>query len=220
MKPLVELRGRPRESARAGTLRRADLEAYGTLIDALGDGVVLVTGAGEARLAVATGLAGARAASGSRVALVDCDLAEPALDRALGLSPGPGMQEYLRAEVRAPEILQPLVLAGPAAGRATEPLVCIVAGEPAADVGGTPTDSPDFSHAVGRLRSSYDMVVLRGPPLGDQSGALAAIAARADRLLVCVGPRLVSGRPGRRLKRSLSRFEGRAGPADIVVYRS
>ena len=176
---------------------------------------MLVTGAGDGRLAASTGLASAGAAAGSRTALVDCDLEEPTLAGALGLADEPGLHEYLRAEARAPEILQPLVLAGPASEEAADPLVCISAGAPAPE-GRVPIDSADFKHAVAQLRSGYDLVVLHGPPLGDDSGALQAAAAQADLVLACVGRSLASGRAGRRLKKGLSALP--AGAAEIVVY--
>jgi Mrp family chromosome partitioning ATPase len=215
VKPLAEIRARSGESVRAGRLRRGDLDAYGILLDRAREGAVLVSGAGQGRLAVSTGLAAAAAAAGARAALVDCDLEEPSLADALGLAERPGLHEYLRAEARAPEILQPLVLAGPASGNATEPLVCISAGAAAAD-GRVPIDSADFKHAVAKLRSGYDLVILHGPPLGDDSGALQAAAAQSDLVLACVGASLASGRAGRRLKKGLSALPG--PPAEIVVY--
>jgi Mrp family chromosome partitioning ATPase len=215
VKPLAEIRGRSRDSVRAGSLRRSDLEAYGALLEKIGDGPVLVTGAGDGRLAVSTGLASAGAASGLRTAVVDCDLEEPTLAGTLGLADEPGLHEYLRAEVKAPEILQPLVLAGPASEKASDPLVCISAGAPAPE-GRVPIDSPDFRHAIAKLRSGYDLVVLHGPPLGDDTGALQAATAQADLVLACVGPSLASGRAGRKLKKSLGRLPG--GTAEIVVY--
>ena len=214
MKPLAEIRGRDRDAVRAGTLRRGDLEAIGGLLEKIGEGPVLVSGAGEGRLAVSTGLASASAASGARTVLVDCDIEDPTVAGALGLADEPGLHEYLRAEAKAPEILQPLVLAGPASKNATEPLVCIPAGAPAEE-GRVPIDSADFKHAIAKLRSGYDLVVLHGPPLGDDSGALQAAAAHADLVLACVGPSLASGRSGRRLKKALQTFPGRA---EVVVY--
>jgi Mrp family chromosome partitioning ATPase len=215
VKAFAQIRGRSRDSVRAGTLRRSDLQAYGSLLEKIGDGRLLVTGAGDGRLAVSTGLASAAAAAGSRTVVVDCDLEEPTLAGALGLADEPGLHEYLRAEAKAPEILQPLVLAGPASGKATDPLVCIAAGAPAPD-GKVPIDSADFRHAVARLRSGYDLVVLHGPPLGDDTGALQAATAQADLVLACVGPSLASGRAGRKLKKSLDRLPG--GTAEVVVY--
>lgn len=215
MKPLAEVRGRSHDSVRAGTLRRSDLEAFSALLERIGDRTVLVTGAGDGRLAVSTGLASAGAASGSRTAVVDCDLEEPTLAGVLGLADEPGLHEYLRAEAKAPEILQPLILAGPASEKATDPLVCISAGAPAPE-GKVPIDSADFRHAVAKLRSGYDLVVLHGPPLGDDTGALQAATAQAGLVLACVGPSLASGRAGRKLKKSLDRLPG--GSAEIVVY--
>jgi Mrp family chromosome partitioning ATPase len=215
VKPLAEIRGRSSDSVRAGTLRRGDLEAFGALLDQIGDGPVMVTGAGDGRLAASTGLASASAAAGARTALVDCDLEEPTLAGALGLADEPGLHEYLRAEAKAPEILQPLVLAGPASEKAVDPLVCVSGGAPAPD-GKVPIDSPDFRHAVAKLRSGYDLVVLHGPPLGDTSGALRAAAGQADLVLACVGPSLASGRAGRKLKKALRTLPG--GSAEIVVY--
>jgi septum formation inhibitor-activating ATPase MinD len=215
VKPLAEIRGRSPDSVRAGALRRSDLEAFGPLLGKVGEGPVLVTGAGEGRLAGSTGLASASAAAGARTALVDCDLEEPTLADALGLADEPGLHEYLRAEAKAPEILQPLVLAGPASEKATDPLVCITAGRPATD-GRVPIDSTDFRHAVAKLRSGYDLVVLHGPPLGDESGALQAAASEAELVLACVGSSLVKGRAGRRLKKSLRGLPG--GGAEVVVY--
>jgi hypothetical protein len=80
-----------------------------------------------------------------------------------------------------------------------------------------PIDSADFLHAVAKLRSGYDLVVLHGPPLGDDSGALQAAAGRADTVLACVGPSLASGRAGRRLAKALRTLPGRT--AEVVVYR-
>ena len=215
MKPLAEIRGRSGDSVRAGTLRRGDLEAIGALLEEVGEGPVMVSGAGDGRLAISTALASASTASGARTVLVDCDIEDPTLAGALGLADEPGLHEYLRAEAKAPEILQPLVLAGPAAKNAAGPLVCIAAGAPAED-GRVPIDSADFDHAVAKLRSGYDLVVLHGPPLGDDSGALQAAAAHADLVLACVGPSLASGRAARRLKKALRAMPG--GRAEIVVY--
>jgi MinD-like ATPase involved in chromosome partitioning or flagellar assembly len=215
VKPLAKIRGRSGDSVRAGTLRRGDLEAIGGLLENIGDGPVLVSGAGEGRLAVSTALASASTAKGARTVLVDCDIEDPTLADALGLADEPGLHEYLRAEAKATEILQPLVLAGPASKQATDPLVCISAGAPA-DEGRVPIDSSEFKHAVAKLRSGYDLVVLHGPPLGDDSGALRAAALHADVLLACVGPSLASGRAGRRLQRALRAMPG--GRAEIVVY--
>jgi Mrp family chromosome partitioning ATPase len=170
-------------SPRLGALGRAELNACAGLANALaGSRVVLATG--PARSAVALGLAAAATAEGRRVALLECDLASPALAGLLGLSATPGLSEYLRGEVEAPLILQSLVLAGPAAGWATEPLACIVAGatepEPAALL-----DSDRCIHATGKLRRAYDLLVIDGPPAGPGTGPLRALADQVDATIVC-----------------------------------
>jgi Mrp family chromosome partitioning ATPase len=203
VRALARLPAPAADGARPGTLRRGEVEAFGAILEKVGAGPVLVTGAGEGRRAVSVGLASAATARGARTALLECDLEEPFLAGVLGLAERPGLREYLRSEAEAPEILQPLVLAGPGSGGATEPLVCIVAGEPAAGDGTLPLDSEGFHHTVAKLRGGYGLVVLHGPPLGDRTGALASAAPLAGLVLACVGPALTSGRAGRQLKRVL-----------------
>jgi Mrp family chromosome partitioning ATPase len=133
---------------------------------------------------VALGLAAAATAWGKRVALLECDLASPALAGLLGLSPAPGFHEYLRGEVDAPRILQSLVLAGPASGRAAEPLACIVAGEPEPEPAAL-LDSDRCIHATGKLRRAYDLLVVGGPAAGPGPGPLRALADQVDTTVVC-----------------------------------
>ena len=133
-------------------------------------------------------------ADGRRVALLECDLAEPALAAALGLVEQPGLHEYLRGDVEAPQILQPLVLAGPAAGGAVEPLTCIVAGAPEPHPVGL-IDSARCDEAIERLRSAYDLLVIDGPGLGEDPDSLRALAEHATSRLLCGG----NGDAGKRL---------------------
>ena len=217
MKTLAEIPARTSRDVRAGPLRRHDLEVFGSILDDHGKGALLVSGAGDGRLALSTGLASAAAARGIPTALLECDLADPALGDALGLDPAPGLHEYLRGEAEAREILQPLVLAGPASAGATGPLICVVAGEPEED-GPAGFDSGGFEHALEKLRHAYELVVLHGPPLGDESGALAKAAGGSDAVLACVGAPLAEGRAGRKLKKALRRLP--AETAGVIVYGS
>ncbi len=170
-------------SARLGALGRHQLEAYSGLATALaGSASVLVTG--PAKSAVALGLSAAAVAQSRRVALLECDLAAPTLARALGLSAAPGLRDYLLGEVEAAEIVQPLVLAGPASGRATEPLACIVAGDPEPTPVGL-LDSERCDHAVEKLRHAYDLLVIDGPPLTEDPDSLRALAELAATTIVC-----------------------------------
>ncbi len=188
-------------AARAWSLRRADLEALAKIQGALEDhSAVLLSG--DVGLSAAVALAGAAAAGGRRVALLECDLVQPRLAASLGLSPVPGLHEYLRWEATASEILQPLVLAGPGSRDASAPVVCIVGGRPSADAA-TLTGLESFRHATAKLRRAYDLVVMAGPAFGHDYGSLAPLAAQADALIAAVSPHKAKGRRGRELRAEL-----------------
>lgn len=186
MRVLGEIPAQATPAPRVGTLRRRDLTAFDGLREELRDArVVLLTGDPARRRHVAVGLATAAAAAGTRTVLVECDLGNPALAEELGLAVAPGLLEYLRGEVDAGRILKPVALAGPGSATASEPLVCVVAGRSARD-GGSLLASEGFRHAVAKLRSGYELVVLEGPASGED-GALASVAAETDATLACVG---------------------------------
>jgi Mrp family chromosome partitioning ATPase len=215
VKPLAEIPARAPGDIRAGTLRRKDIEVLGELLGRL-QGVVLVTDAGSrGSLPVAAGLASVASSRGVRTALLECDLESPALAGALSLSEGPGLHEYLLEEAEAGEILQPLVLAGPASAMASSPLICVVAGEPASDAARL-LGSEGFRHAAERLRHAYEMVVVHGPPLDGGGAALESAAVEADAVLVCVDRGRASGRSGRKLKKALRRLPAKT--VGTVVY--
>jgi hypothetical protein len=181
---LAEVPALQRATARPGALGRDELNAYSGLATALGDGAALLTG--PAKSQVALGLAAAATAAGRRVALLECDLAAPALAETLGLAATPGLHEYLRDGADAASILQPLVLAGPASGGATEPLACVVAGE-AEPAPVSLLDSERCDHAITRLCHAYDLLVIDGPPLSEEADSLRALAEHATATLLCGG---------------------------------
>ena len=198
---LAEIAGPVPGESRAWSLRSADLEALAGLRTTLaGRRVVLVCGAEALTGAVA--LAGTTSAAGTRTALVECDLARPRLAADLGLAAAPGLHEYLRWEATAPEILQPLALAGPAARAASAPLVCVAAGRPAPDPARL-IELESFRHAVAKLRGAYDLTVLIGPPLGVSSGPPETVAAQADAVLAAASVKGLSGQSGRLLRAQL-----------------
>lgn len=213
---LAEMSGSGSADARAGIgeaarVRREDFEAFSALPAAIGERlgreprVVLITGEDDGKCAAGICLAAAAAAAGRRTALLECDFAAPALSVSLGLEPAPGLSEYLRREARAGEILQTVDLAGPAVpngvGSAVR-LVVVVAGGQLAGAN-EPLAAEDFGHAIAKLRSAYDLVVLDGPPVG-QALALAGAAAHADATLACVKRSRASGRSARSLEAALS----------------
>ena len=177
---------RPSSELRTGTLRRGDLEAFGGLLEELGGArTVLLTGVSEVRREASAGLAAAAAASGTRTALLECDLLEPGLADSLGLSNAPGLREFLRGTVAAEDILKPVVLAGPGSAEATEPLVCVVAGRPSAE-GPRLLASEAFARALAGLRAAYELVVVAGPPLRDEE-SLEHLLRLADSTIACLG---------------------------------
>jgi Mrp family chromosome partitioning ATPase len=206
---LAQLAGPAPGSSRAWALRRGDLQELAKVRDALdGRRVALVTG--DEGLAGAIAIAGAASATGRRTVLLECDLVQPRLAADLGLSATPGLHEYLRWEATAPEILQPLVLAGPASADASSPLICIVAGRRAADPA-TLVSLASFRHALTKLRKAYDLVVLAGPALDSAYGSLESLAEQSDTLLAAVSPAGATGAPGRELRTALRRM-----PAPLV----
>jgi Mrp family chromosome partitioning ATPase len=211
---LAEIAGPAPGETRAWSLRRADLEALAKLQRGLEEHRAVLVCGGEG-LAAAVALAGAASAVGRRTALLECDLARPRLAAELGLAPAPGLHEYLRWEATAAEILQPLVLAGPAAGGASQPLVCMVAGRRAADPAML-IALESFRHALAKLRAAYDLVVLVGPALDYSYGSLEVIAAQADTLLAAVSPAAASGRSGRELRAALRKLPVEARGAIVV----
>jgi hypothetical protein len=190
---LAEVQVRESKPGRPGALGRGELAAYSDLAAELaGAGSVFMTGPGRAGAAL--GVAAAATAAGRRVALLECDLAEPALAAALGLPEGPGLHEYLRGDADANQILQPLVLAGPASGRATEPLACIVAGEPEPRPVAL-LDSERCDHAIERLRRAYELLVIAGPSLEEDADSLRALGEHVAATLICGERRQIAKRP-------------------------
>jgi Mrp family chromosome partitioning ATPase len=214
---LAEISGSAGGDPRVRSLRRADLEALRRVRREIeGERTVLVAGDAELAVALALALAAAAAADGRRAVLLECDLLAPRLAAALGLIAKPGLHEYLRWEASAPQILQPLALAGPSAAGASHPLVCVVAGEPAPNPRAL-IDLESFRHAIAKLRAAYDQVFLLSPPLDSGAGEIEAIAAQADTLLAAVSPAGGSGRARRALVARLRKLPVRARGAIVVA---
>jgi Mrp family chromosome partitioning ATPase len=187
VKVLAEIPPRSSPDLRTGTLRRGDLEAFGGLLEELkGAQAVLMTGTGAARREAAVGLATAAAATGTRSALLECDLVEPGLADALGLAHAPGLHEYLRGAAGVEDILKPVVLAGPGSAEAIEPLVCVVAGRPSVE-GPRLLGAGVLARALADLRAAYELVVIDGPPIKDEH-SLRALLSLTDATIACLAP--------------------------------
>jgi polysaccharide biosynthesis transport protein len=192
---LAEIAG-PSDGDRAWALRRADFASLeGALPHLTGVRAVLVSGEGEAVPLAAIALAAAAAASGRRTILVECDLSRPRLAAQIGLAAAPGLHEYLRWEAEPADVLQPVVLAGPAAAGASEPLACVCGGRPASKAE-TLLGLQSFAHMVAKLRAAYDLVVMLGPPVAESGPCLAA-ARQAEAALAALAVEEATGRGGR-----------------------
>lgn len=207
LRVLAQISGAVPDGEAPWALRRADHERLARALPRLDRRrVVLVAGDGEATAAGAIALAAATAAAGRRSALVECDLERPALASRLGLRPQPGLHEYLRWEAQPAEIVQPLLLAGPAAKDAGAPLACVCAGRQAQS-SKTLLGLGSFAHAVAKLRNAYESVVLLGPSLADDPAALAAVARQADAVVAGLAAEAANGRSGKSVRAAIRRLE-------------
>jgi Mrp family chromosome partitioning ATPase len=168
---------------RAWGLRRGDFDSLGEALPRLTKQRVLaVVGEGEAPAGAAIGIAAAAAAGGLSTILVDCDLARPKLAGGVGLAASPGLHEYLRWEAEPRDVLQPVSLAGAAAGNGTTQLVCFCAGRPAAKAE-TLLGLQSFAHMVAKLRGAYELILLLAPPVLSEPAACQAVMAQADAIV-------------------------------------
>lgn len=213
---LAELSGAPK-GARARSLRRDDLAALERVLARLGDHrVVLVGGDGGAALPASVALAAAAAAGGRRTVLVECDLARPRLAEEVGVAAAPGLHEYLRWEAEPADLLRPVVLAGPEAGKAAGPLVCVCAGRPAGDAEAL-LGLGSYAHMVGKLRSAYELTVLIAPSPVSEPGPCLAAAREADAALAALPASVTRGSAGREMRRALRRLPPPALGAVVVA---
>lgn len=202
---LAEISG-PADGTRGWSLRRDDFAALEKALPRLqGNRVVIVSGEGEAASVAAIGLGSAAAASGRLTVVVECDLAEPRLAAQLGLSAAPGLHEYLRWEAEPRDVLQPVVLAGPAAAPAEDPLVCICAGRPAVKAE-TLLGLQSFAHMVEKLRGAYELVLVIGASPTTDPGPSRAAARQADAALAALPRSAAGGRGGRDLRAAVRRL--------------
>jgi succinoglycan biosynthesis transport protein ExoP len=204
--PVLAEIARPAEEGGAWSLRRGDFAGLQQALPQLAERrVVLVSGEGEPPSVAAIALAAAAAATGRRTVLVECDMARPRLAAHVGVAAAPGLHEYLRWEAEAEEVIQPVVLAGPVGGGASEALVCVCGGRPAAKVE-TLLGLRSFTHMVEKLRAAYELVVLSGPPAQEEPAACVAAAGQADAVVAGFAASAASGRDGRPARAAVARL--------------
>jgi len=210
---LAQVSGPP-EGARAWSLRRADFAALEKTLPVVAEHrVVLVGGDRKAAPGAAIALAAAASVSGRRTILVECDLAQPRLAAYVGLAAAPGLHEYLRWEAEPADVLQPVVLGGPAAADTVDPLACVCGGRPATKAE-TLLGLQSFAHMIEKLRGGYELVVLSGPPLPEEPGPLLTAARQAD-AVVAAAPASAAG--DRTLAKALRRLP--VPPLGVIAVR-
>jgi capsular exopolysaccharide synthesis family protein len=205
--------------SKPGTLRPEDTEALGVLRANVGFMAgdeplrsLLVTSAvaGEGKSTVSCGLAGAVAAAGRRVLLIEGDLRRPTLARRLGITAGPGLGDYLAGQASSQDILQmvPLPEAGPDAL-----LVCITAGQ----YRERPSDllqGDRFRELLEQVTEVYDLVIVDGTPVLSVADAIEILPA-VDGMLFCVRARKTKRDEVRAARTALERVPPR--PSGVVI---
>lgn len=175
---LAELTAAPTLAVVDGPTGFARLRATLDLLDpADPPRALLVTSAlpGEGRTATVLGLAGARAAAGGRVLVVDADLRDPALARRAGVADdGPGLADVLAGRVEPRRAVR----------TAPGGFDVLPAGPPPADPAALLAVLP-LRALLGRLRMHYDTILLDSPALLPVTDGMILAAAADGVLLVC-----------------------------------
>ncbi len=136
--------------------------------------VVAGPGRGTGRTTIACHLAGALAAAGHAVVLVDADLRHPQVGETLALPPGPGLSALLTGRATPAQALRPV--------HRDLPLQVITAADAvpgAADLLG----SPALAELLATLTGEGYLVVVDSPPLDEHADAL-ALARHTDATLL------------------------------------
>jgi capsular exopolysaccharide synthesis family protein len=137
--------------------------------------VVISSRPGEGKTATSISLARVAAAGGEKVILVDCDVRQPSVGKALKAEPGAGLVDILRGEVNWRQAINKdagssmdYILIGTHTANSAQLLM-----------------SEAMVSLVHSLRAEYDLVVLDAPPILALSDAR-IIASVADGVVYCV----------------------------------
>lgn len=187
-------------------------------------GSVLVTSAmpEEGKTTVATSLAFALASAGKRTLLVDCDLRRPAVARRLGISPSPGISEYLAGTADPEEILHTVPFTDPVDtpkgstnghAPAGAKLVCIPSGATTSRATELLASSR-FGEFLEQVAETYDAVVLDSGPLLPVADTLEMLP-HVHAVVICARESRTTRSQAQAARAVLRRFPER--PAGVVV---
>jgi capsular exopolysaccharide synthesis family protein len=154
---------------------------------------IMITSASrdEGKTTTIANLAVALARAGHRIALVDLDLRDPAIDQMFGLGERPGLSQVVFGEVPLTDALVRIPVAGidqigpaPTADLAPVSLHVLPVGSAPANPGEF-VASDAITKILDELEESFDLVLIDAPPLLVVSDAL-ALGGRVDAVLVVV----------------------------------
>lgn len=199
-----------------------DLEAFRILrtnvdfldVDRNASRIVVTSGLPEeGKSTVASALAAAYATSGRRVLLAECDLRRPTLAARFGLSPGPGLSDYLVGKAIPADVLQSVPVTDDAAPDQGGALVCITAGtatpRPAELLG-----SARFKQFLDQVSEVYDVIILDSAPLLSVGDTLELVPL-VERVVLCIRASRTTRDQARAAKAALDHFPDR--PTGVVV---
>ncbi|MET0554920.1 MAG: polysaccharide biosynthesis tyrosine autokinase [Vicinamibacteria bacterium] len=210
----------PEAPRRRGRLTNGDgqeafSEGYRVLRTALpiddldGGQVLLVTStlAGEGKSLTALNLARTLSSAGERVLLVDADLRRPQLSSLLRVRREPGLSDLVTGGLRPDQAVHVL----------TGELSLLPAGAPVARNPADLLSTDVFRTVLGRLRGSYDRIVVDTPPVGAVADAL-VLAPLVDGVLVVARSGKVTRDAVARVLSRLTQARGRV--LGIVLNRA
>jgi succinoglycan biosynthesis transport protein ExoP len=116
---------------------------------------VISGGAGEGKSTTVCNLAGAWAAAGQRVLIVDADMRRPSQHRLFEVDNRVGLGNYLKGNALLDEIVSPTTISD---------LYLIPAGPTSVDVSSL-LNSPAMSHLIAVAKERFDVVIFDCPPL-------------------------------------------------------
>ncbi|MEJ7784171.1 MAG: Wzz/FepE/Etk N-terminal domain-containing protein [Solirubrobacteraceae bacterium] len=175
----------------------------------------------EGKSTVAGALSAAYASTGRKVLLVECDLRRPTLAKRLGISPAPGLTDFLVGDAAPQEILQTVTVTRAGGtdgtnepGRAEPTFTCITAG--------TTTRRPAellasvrFETFLAEVEEAYDVVIVDSAPLLSIVDTL-EIIPHVGCVVMCVRASRTSRDQARAAKAALGHFP-EPRPAGLVV---
>lgn len=143
-----------------------------------GKKVILISSAipDEGKTTTSVNLAASLAMRGRKVLLVDCDLRNPTLDRAMRMKKHKGLAEYITGEISAQELIRPTKV---------ENLHLIGGGMAGREWGGDMLSNKRVAALIQSARRLYDYVILDTPPCSLLADA-SEIAEYADCALVVI----------------------------------